>query len=233
MSQQRKQVFLDISLWSHQWFDDLPIEYQMCYLLLWAGSDNVGVWRPHFRELDFKLKQSIDPDEFLAQINSDGNRIEVLDNGDWWLVDYLPLQVRTLTPNNRPHVSYIEELRSHGLLTRYAIRNPENVKFEVIYELEDWEEIESIDERNKARKAFLYLQKRGLVRPLQEACETLVRVWQGSKEKDKEEEQEQEEDKDQEQNLIPNYDSSLKKNGTDLNRQKIFGEPSLPNKAPF
>lgn len=223
MSQQRKQVFLDGSLWSHKWFDDLPIEYQMAYLILWAESDNVGVWVPHFRELNFRLKQEIDPQDFLQQVNSTSTRIEVLENGSWWLIEYLPLQVRTLTPNNRPHVSYIEDLRNHGLLTRYAMQNPENVKFEVIDELENHEEIEDFEEKRKSKSAFHYLKSKGLVRPLQEASESLARGWQGSKEKEKEKEkdQEQDEEKEEEQSLTPNY-----LNGTDTD---FFGRPSLEN----
>lgn len=239
MSQQRKQVFLDISLWSHKWFDDLPIEYQMAYLILWSESDNVGVWKPHFRELNFKLKQEIDPKDFLEHVNSHSKRIEILDNNDWWLIGYLPLQVRTLTPNNRPHVSYIEDLRSHGLLTRYAIENPGNVKFEVIYELEDYENIQDFDQKKKAKAAYQYLDSKGLIQPLQEACKTLARLCQDSKEKDQEKDQEQGKDKDQ----SPTLNSSVqakKNNGKpnvnndiNLNDPEIFGEPSLPEKAPF
>jgi hypothetical protein len=216
MSQQRKQIFLDASLWSHRWFDDMPIEHQMAYIILWAESDNVGVWKPHFRELNFKLKESIDPEAFLSNINKDQKRIEVLENGDWWLIEYLPLQVSTLTPNNRPHVSYIEDLRAHGLLSRYAKENPDNVKFEVIQELSNWDDIENFEEKKRAKAAFQYLKKKGLVRPLQEACKTLARGIQDSKEKDKEKEKDQEKDedkgKDQEKSLTPN--SLVQANGS-------------------
>ena len=200
MSQQKKNIFIDASLNSQPWFDDLPIEYQMAYSIhIWIDSNNIGVWKPHLRELYFKLKQEIDPDDFLEAVNSDSKHIEVLDSGDWWLIDYLPLQVRTLTPNNRPHVSYIEDLREHGLLTRYAKENPKNVKFEVIEELEDWENIDDFDKKKRAKSAYQYLDSKGLVRPLKEACKTLERGWQDSKEKDKEQEQEKEQNKEKAQ----------------------------------
>lgn len=231
MSQQRKNIFIDGSLWSYQWFDDMLIEYQMAYLILWCESDNIGVWRPHFRELNFKLKQEIDPEAFLQAINSDAKRIEVLDNSDWWLIDYLPLQVRTLTPNNRPHVSYIEDLRSHGLLTRYAKENPENVKFEVIEELEQWEQIKDFDKKKRAKSAWKYLDSKGLIRPLQEAYKTLARGWQDSKEKEEDKEQEEEEKKEQEKDQEQDEylaTNDLKANGKgEIDNPEIFGEVSL------
>src|SRR5699024_8976146 len=114
------------------------------------------------------------------------------------------------TPTNRPHVSYIEDLLFHGLLDEYAAFNPNHVKFDVVNDLKNYDEIKDIQDRKKARTAFQYLDSKGLVRPLQEACETLARPTQGSKDKEEEQKQEQEayksedRDNDQDQNQTRN-----------------------------
>jgi hypothetical protein len=198
MSQQKKNIFIDASLHSAKWFDDLPLEYQMTNILLWMLSDNIGVWKPHPRELHFKLKQDINLNDFQTKVNQEREVIRVLENGDWWLLDYLPLQVKTLTPNNRVHVSYIEALREKGLLSIYAEERPENVNFEVIFELENYKSIKNEKEKRKAESAFQYLQSKGLVRPLKDSFKTLARVSQDSKEEEEEEnkESDREEGKD-------------------------------------
>ena len=242
MSQQRKHVFVDISLWNHTWFDELPLVYQMAYLLLYAETDNVGVWKPHFRGLNFKLKEKIEPENFLEKVNASTDQIEVLDNGDWWLVNYLQVQVKTLTPNNPPHVSYIELLVSHDLLIRYAKDNPQYVNFGKIYEMEDYKSIKNDEKRLKAKKALLHLKKKRLVRPLKEACmslglfpedssETLARALEDSKDKEKEKASDKGEEKEQEKDeeMEKREETELVKsstNGVHFNPE-IFGEPSL------
>ena len=234
MSQQKKQLFLDAALWNYRWFDDLPMEFQMTYLILWAESDNVGIWKPHYRKLEYKLKQKIDPGLFLQQVNSLSNRIEVLPNGDWWILDYLPLQVKTLTPTNRPHVSYIDILHSHGLLLRYAKENPDNVKFEVVEEIIEWEKIEDHDKKKKARSDYKYLDKKGLLRPLKETCEMLDKGLEGSKEKEQEKDQVQDKDvATKSLKAIQSKKEDMSDFTVDLNSPEIFGSPSLVKKAPF
>lgn len=235
MSQQSKNVFVDISLWSHKWFDELPLVYQMAYLLLYAETDNVGVWKPHFRALNFRLKERVDPDDFLKKINAYSTRIEKLENGDWWMINYLKLQVKNLTPNNPPHVSYIELLIKHGLLIRYARDNPQSVNYEKIYEMECYESIKDDEVRLKTKKSFLYLKKKRLIRPLKEACEALglssgkehQRPSKDSKDKEQEKEADTGRDEEKlEEQLQEKEFPAISSNGADPNSD-IFGDSSL------
>ena len=185
--------------------------------------DNVGVYELNVRALKFHLKEEFNPDEFLEAINESKRRIEVLSNGSWWIKSYLPLQVKTLTPNNPPHVSYFEDLQSHGLLKKYVKENPDSVNLEVIFEMET-------SDKDNHKKMLHVLKSKTLLRPLQEA-------WYNSKEKEQEEEEEkdpvQEESKDQDQSPTLIYDSDKKKNNgkptlnKELDPKDFFGNASL------
>lgn len=225
MSQQRKKIFIDMSMFDSKWFYDLTNVHKLAYLFLWRDSDNVGVWKPHIRELEFKLDNDIDPKRLLDDINSESEKIEVLSNGDWWLIEYLPIQVSTLTPNNKPHTSYIEDLRRHGLLNRYASENPDHVNFEIVFKLEMYEEIEDQGERKKAKAAYEYLKSKRLVSPLKEACQTLGRGCQESKEKETDKGKDMRQVKEKATDKKKELDQ-ISVNGHDPNSD-LFGDPSL------
>lgn len=81
-----------------------------------SKCDNVGVWVPDFEAADFFIGEPVEWDAFVTSTN--GN-IKVLDNGKWWLIDFIEFQYGTLTPDCRPHQSYISLLKKHTLWIEY------------------------------------------------------------------------------------------------------------------
>lgn len=194
MSQQKKNIFLDGSLFNHRWFDKMRPLFQLAYIILWLETNNIGIWNPNFRLLNFKLKEVLDQEAFLEEVNSEKVRIEVLGPNRWWLREYLPFQVKTLTPKHPAHISYIEQLHGEGLLIRYAVEEPDSVNFEEVYKLEGWAQVGEKNEKEKKRATYLNLQNKGLVRPLKESCEAQRRASEGYKEKETDKDKDKEKD---------------------------------------
>lgn len=107
-------------MWKKPWFRELSPAEKAAWFYIKDECDNVGVWCPDFKLAEFQIGESIDWDSLPSKTN--GN-IEVLENGKWFLVDFVEFQYGGLKddPKNKPHQSYLKLLQSHGLLHRVSI----------------------------------------------------------------------------------------------------------------
>ena len=104
--------FADTELWSKEWFMNLAPAEKCAFQYIAAKCDNVGVWSPNYRLAEFVIGSEIAWLELPEKINSN---VVILDSGKWWLTDFCRFQYGDLTPDCRPHKSYIELLKKHGL----------------------------------------------------------------------------------------------------------------------
>jgi len=79
--------------------------------------DNVGVWKPNFKLAEFQIGSQLDWGKFAEKCN--GN-VKVMDNGKWWIVDFIDFQHPDLIANpdggnSNALNSYVRELKAHGL----------------------------------------------------------------------------------------------------------------------
>jgi len=108
--------FYDTALWDRPWFRELPPWEKAAWLFIISKCDAVGVWIPDYVSGDFFVGCPIEWDKLPGKCN--GN-IHVLPNGKWWIVDFCNFQYGELSPNCKPHASYIALLSSHSLLETY------------------------------------------------------------------------------------------------------------------
>ena len=108
--------FFDTAIWDKPWYRKLTSSQKSAWAYITAKCDNVGVWIPDFEAADFFIGDTVDWQAFTEATN--GN-IKVLDNGKWWLVDFIEFQYGTLNPECRPHQSYISLLKKHTLWIPY------------------------------------------------------------------------------------------------------------------
>jgi len=119
--------FTDTELWDKSWFMDLTAAEKLLFQYIKDKCDNVGVWNPNKKLAEFYIGENIDWDAFPSKCN--GN-IEILENGKWWVVDYICYQHGDFAfdSNNHAHKSYITLLARHGLLERVKETLPRPLK---------------------------------------------------------------------------------------------------------
>jgi len=108
--------FFDTAIWDKPWYRKMSPVYKVAWYYLTSKCDNVGVWIPDYEAADFFIGEQVNWDAFRASTN--GN-IEVLDNGKWWLADFVTFQYGELKDTNSPHRSYISLLKKQGLYKGY------------------------------------------------------------------------------------------------------------------
>lgn len=116
--------FHDTTKYQRPWFRDLTPAEKCAWDYISCTCDNVGVWVPDFRGAEFNIGDKIEWDKLPAKVH--GN-IRILENGKWWLIDFVSYQYGSLIENNRVHISYANLLRKHGLYDFYrSMENGEN-----------------------------------------------------------------------------------------------------------
>ena len=109
--------FIDTTLWDKPWYRAIGPAGRDAWHFITSKCDNVGVWVPDFGAAEFYIGGPVDWDSLIEKSN--GN-IKVLENGKWWLVDFVDFQYGKLRDTCTPHRSYIELLKKHGLLKGYS-----------------------------------------------------------------------------------------------------------------
>ncbi len=138
--------FTDTNKYDDPWYAELPVDMKQAWDYLQCKCDNSGVWTPNFRLAQFQLGATVKWDEFLK---SAAGRIEVLSNGDWWIVDFVKGQCGELSVKSKPHQFVIRLLKQHGVYERYLKsintlkekdkeKEKEKNKKELIENFEDW-----------------------------------------------------------------------------------------------
>ena len=104
--------YRDTEIWGKEWYVSLTcaernaIDYVLC------RCDAVGVWPPAFSVAERLIGESVDWEELPGKTN--GN-IEVLDNGKWFVTDFVEFQYGKLRESCAPHRCYLALLEKHGL----------------------------------------------------------------------------------------------------------------------
>lgn len=110
--------FTDTELYDKEWFQVLPVTYKCLWEYLRSKCDCSGVWTPNKRLAEFSIGETIDWDRATVLFKE---QVEVLENGKWWLKDFVSFQYGALSYECRPHHKVIEVARKNGLSERVLI----------------------------------------------------------------------------------------------------------------
>lgn len=124
----------DTEIWSEDWFIDLKGKHQLFYFYIKDRCDHAGFWRPNFKSFEQITGLRVNPKNFLDEINSDFStgekvvreRIRVLENGRWWIINFIGFHFPILNLNNRFHRSVYDTFRKN-----VSCLNTEQYGFEV------------------------------------------------------------------------------------------------------
>jgi hypothetical protein len=113
--------FYDTGLIEKEWYMKLKHNERCAMHIIFSKCDNVGVWEPNFILADALLGEKLNWNGLLDKVN--GN-IKVLDNGKWWIVDFVDFQYGDIRKEEEvkdsARKSYIRLLKKHGLWDLYA-----------------------------------------------------------------------------------------------------------------
>lgn len=107
--------FMETSLITNPWFQDLTLEQKVFWLYLQLMCDHAGMWKVNWRNVKFHL--SIEPQDPLAY----GIAIKVLNEHEWYLLHFVEEQQGVppakLNQKNACHASIIKILNNKNILS--------------------------------------------------------------------------------------------------------------------
>jgi len=118
MGRGMKKRLADAEIWDKPWFRKLSPADKCAIMYIKDKCDNVGVWIPDKEIAEIYIGGTVGWETLPDRSN--GN-IQILDNGKWWLIDFVDFQwgfLNTDTDNNA-RLSYIRLLKKHGLWEMY------------------------------------------------------------------------------------------------------------------
>lgn len=120
--------FTETTIWDEDWFLELPIQYLLLYQFIKDRCDHAGIWKPNKKRIETLTKKKIDFDEAIELFNKDKERVVVLKNGRWLLLDFFSYQYGSvLNLNNRVHKSIFSLYKENGVKLE-SIRGLSEVK---------------------------------------------------------------------------------------------------------
>ena len=113
--------FIDTNIWDqNKWFRKLDIKYKLIWFYLISRCDPVGVWEEDIELASFIIGIDYKLEEVIKKFDG---KIKIINGGKkWWIVDFCNFQYGELkedSENNRPHQSFISQLKKHSLWIDY------------------------------------------------------------------------------------------------------------------
>lgn len=108
--------FSDTNIWTNDWFISLPLNYKMFWIYLKDSCDYAGIWKPKKIMFERLNQTEINLDEFFNLVNKDKTRIRILENGKWFIENFIVFQYKAkLKENNNVHRSVIKRLNENNI----------------------------------------------------------------------------------------------------------------------
>lgn len=107
-----KKRFHDIEIWTQDWFTELPKAYMFFWMYLKDSCDHAGIWKPNKKIFEFLIEEKIQLNKALELFNHDKERVILLKNSDWLLVDFFSFQYGpVMNLANRVHKSVYDRYK--------------------------------------------------------------------------------------------------------------------------
>jgi hypothetical protein len=94
--------FTDTNKWKDTWFQDLPNKYKLFWIYLLDECDAAGLWKPNMRLAQFQIGEPFEEVE-LRRVFAD--RIQITEEGYWYIPKFVDFQYGQLSDKSKPHIS--------------------------------------------------------------------------------------------------------------------------------
>ena len=147
--------FTETNIWNEDWFLDLPKNYKLLYFYVKDNCDHAGIWRPNVRLFEAMIEDKVDLNKALIFFNNGKTRIEILDCGRWFILDFFVFQYgTTFNPLNRVHKS-IQSIYSQMNIDLTSIRGLIDLKEGVKDKDKDKDKGKDISKSTEEKKELL------------------------------------------------------------------------------
>ena len=108
--------FTDTELWDDDWFIGLPLQYKMFWFYIKDDCDHAGIWKPKKYKFQLLTDLSINIEDALIAFNEGKERIKVLNEGRWYIVDFFHFQYGDcINISSKVHESAVKTYLKEGL----------------------------------------------------------------------------------------------------------------------
>jgi len=108
--------FTETTIWEDDWFYELSPEYKLFWFYVKDNCSHAGIWQPKTRAFKASTDLQIDLSKALVYFNMNKERVRVLKNGRWFLIDFFCFQYgRCVNMGNRVHKSITKTLAENGV----------------------------------------------------------------------------------------------------------------------
>jgi hypothetical protein len=129
--------FIDTNLDQEDWYMAMPLSYQHFWVHLFSKCDHAGLFRVNTKDFNFKHHARVLADKALAFFNAGKERIKVIKDGLWYIVDFCSFQYGSIKNlNNHVNASINNIHKKYGITegldnkkmdTVDELKMPENV----------------------------------------------------------------------------------------------------------
>lgn len=155
----KKRLF-DCDCWKDPWFRKLKPEHKLFWVFLLTNCECWGEWKPDAELASFFMGKKIVLREYLRKINNNGKkRIEILENGNWFITGFIFFQYGELSYKcnaHKPVIDNLKRLKKEGYL-KGTCRDQKQRQDKNNNKEQDKEQ-----EQNKDIPGILYLEINGL-----------------------------------------------------------------------
>lgn len=111
--------FADTEIWKKSWFQKINETQRMLFIYMLGNCDCAGVFEPDEINFSFFIKTD-NLDAEISAINKNKKQIKKLENGRYFIVDYIEFQyfstkVKYLNPKNNAHLGVIKCLMKNNI----------------------------------------------------------------------------------------------------------------------
>ena len=108
--------FFSTKIWEEDWFLDMPLEYRLFWFYLLSSCDHSGIFKVNLRPFCGLNGVKIDAEKVLQFLNSDKQRVRVVNENTWLIEDFFFYQYgSTFNRNNRVHESIERVYTKYGI----------------------------------------------------------------------------------------------------------------------
>lgn len=101
-------------IWNEDWFVDLTPSEKFLWFFILDDCDHAGIWKPNKRLFNALTGSRINLDDAVLKFNKDKQRVLILPNGRWVLIDFISFQYgHIMNTGNKLHLSILSILNQN------------------------------------------------------------------------------------------------------------------------
>lgn len=108
--------FTSTEIWEEDWFLEMPNQHKLFWFYMLSNCDHAGFYKVNLRSFCSLLEVKITSDEILNYFNKGKERITIVSDGLWFIIDFFAFQYgHTFNINNPLHKGVKKQLDKYEI----------------------------------------------------------------------------------------------------------------------